>query len=94
MYVWRNIEVRSFYQCCSGKAISITYSVCVFVAVGIQHAKRMRHIVHLWPVRHYKIIPHYLIKVTILEKKCYWTQNVFWLLEKKIIEHKNVCFDF
>jgi hypothetical protein len=26
----------------AGKAVIITYSVCVFVAVVIQHAKRMR----------------------------------------------------
>ena len=29
---------------CRGKAISITYSVAVFVALVIQHAKRMRRI--------------------------------------------------
>jgi len=29
----------------SGKTISITYSECVFVALGSQHAMRMSHIV-------------------------------------------------
>jgi hypothetical protein len=28
-------------NCCSGKAVSITYSECVLVALVIQHAKRM-----------------------------------------------------
>jgi hypothetical protein len=35
---WRN-------QCCRGRAISITYSECVSVALVIQQAKRMRLII-------------------------------------------------
>ena len=45
MYVKCNIEARALYQCCRGKAISITYSECVFVAVGIRHAKQIRRII-------------------------------------------------
>jgi hypothetical protein len=44
MYVARNMEVR-LYLSCSGKAISIRYFEYVFLALGIQHAMRMRHIV-------------------------------------------------
>jgi hypothetical protein len=32
-------------NCCRGKAINITYSKCVFIDGGIQHAMSMRHIV-------------------------------------------------
>jgi len=44
LYVLRNSDARSCNHCCIGKEISITYSECVFAALGTQHAKRMRHI--------------------------------------------------
>ena len=40
MYVEHNIEAHVCNHCCSGKAISITYSECVFIDVGIQPAER------------------------------------------------------
>jgi hypothetical protein len=40
-----NIEARSRNQCCSGKAISITQSEDLSVALRMQHVKRMRRIV-------------------------------------------------
>ena len=45
MYVCRNIEVRSCSHCCCVQAISTTYCKCLFVALGIQRATRMRRIV-------------------------------------------------
>jgi hypothetical protein len=44
VYVQRNTEALSCNHYCCGKAINITYSECMSVAVGIQHAKRMRTI--------------------------------------------------
>jgi hypothetical protein len=54
----------------------ITYSECVFVAVGIQPAMRMRHIVTcLAPL--YNVFLRYLINGTIYEKKVLNTKCVF-----------------
>jgi len=50
VYVKRNIKAISCNHCCSGRAMSVTYSVCVFVASGTQREMRMRHC-HLWRVR-------------------------------------------
>jgi hypothetical protein len=41
----RNSEASSRTHSCRGKSISITHSECVFVALGIQHAKRIRRII-------------------------------------------------
>jgi len=43
--VSRNMEARSWNRCCSGKAIIITYSECVFAASDNQHAKLTRRII-------------------------------------------------
>jgi hypothetical protein len=45
MYLQRNNEARSGNHCCSGKAISMRYREHASLALGIQHAMRMRHIV-------------------------------------------------
>ena len=39
------MEARSRNLCCRGRAISITRSECMVVALVIQHAKRMLHII-------------------------------------------------
>ena len=70
----RNIEALSNNRCCGGKAINITYSECVSVALVIEYAKRMLHIV-MWPVWVYHIFPNYLINFkifgkTLLKIKC------------------------
>jgi len=43
MYVLRNIEGSSYNHCCHAKPIWITHAECVFVALVIEYAMRMRH---------------------------------------------------
>ena len=72
----RKIEEHSCNHCNSRKAISTTYSGYVFLALGIQHAMRMRHIF-------IRGLPGSTIFFHIISKK----QN----FRKKVIEHK-ICF--
>jgi len=69
MYVKRNIEARSCNHCCSGKTIIFTYSNCVSIVIGTQHAMRMRRIIIRGLPGSAILFPHYLIKVTIFKKK-------------------------
>jgi len=60
----------------------VTHSECVFVALGVQHATRIRHVAICALPRSTIFSPHYLTNGTIFEGGgiIYWTQNV--------------CFDF
>ena len=69
MYVQCNIQARSRNHSRSGKAMSIACSKYVCVALGIQHAMRVRHIVicGLPSSINSPPPPHYLINGTIFE---------------------------
>jgi hypothetical protein len=61
-----NIQPHSRIHCCSGKAISITYTQCVFVALIIQHAKRMSQVIFATVAcLAVKYFPYYLIETKI-----------------------------
>ena len=64
----RNIKVRSRNHWCHGKALSITYSEGVSVALDTQHAKHMRHIV-VCGLSGSTIFFHVISNETIFEKK-------------------------
>jgi hypothetical protein len=70
-----NIETRSRNHNCRGKAITITYSERVSVALSTQHAKRMRPIIFLF--------------VTCLDLPYFPSLSNKWHdWRKKVMEHK------
>ena len=85
-------EARPPNHSWQGKAKFIAYSacVCVSVAIIILHVKRMRRVhCHLWPVRLYHIIPHYVIKGKILERNPSGSNTLFnphYVIKGKILE--------
>jgi hypothetical protein len=83
----RNIEAFSCNNCCSGNAIRMTCCECMFMALGFQHAMRMRHIITSGlSVRLYNIFAHYLINGTILEKRLLNIKCVFRFPVEKFSE--------
>jgi hypothetical protein len=78
MYIWRNNEARSCNHCWSGKSISITYCECVFVALNIQHAIRVRYIV-ICDLPGCTIFFHYFKNGTNFgEEKSYWKLSAYF----------------
>jgi hypothetical protein len=73
MHVKHTNEAHSCNNCYRGKAIIIKYSECVFLVVGVQHARCM-------PVRFYSTFSHYFLNGTVFEKKLLNVKCVFFNL--------------
>jgi hypothetical protein len=76
MHVQCKMGVRFPNYCCREKAVSITYSQCVSIALVISTQRTCSVLCcHLWPVWLYHIFPHDPTEVTIfgdmiLDIKC------------------------
>jgi hypothetical protein len=78
MHVSTYIQAPSLNNCNLGKAISITHSECVSVALIIQYAVRVRGIV-LFPVASLVLsyFSHYLINDKVFGKKVIKRKTLF-----------------
>jgi hypothetical protein len=74
-----NIEVRSRYHFCRGKAIKSKYSESEYPSLNIQHAMRESRIT--------------FSSVTCLALQYFSTFHKRHNFQRKVIEHKT-CFDF
>jgi hypothetical protein len=70
MYVYCNTEVPICNKCCNGKTVSITYSECVFAALGIQHAMCM-HKYFICGMSSPTVLFHIILKNCMIFGKCY-----------------------
>jgi hypothetical protein len=79
MCVQHKNEAPSYNHCCSGKAMSITYCECVFVALVTRHAVCMRHIV-ICGLPRSSVFFHIIPQKTrfFREKKSCCTQNSYF----------------
>lgn len=80
MYVWRNGEGRSCTLCCSGQAISITYSEIAFLALGNtmnlpesrKHVLMSRFWIRDFQIRRKKLLITRLFFLLLFFRRCEW----------------------
>ena len=82
-----NTVARSRNYCYSRKAISITYSGCVFVAFGIQHVICIRRTVICGLSDSTRFFTLIHVRHDLLKKKSYWIHNVFYFLHNFCLQH-------